>query len=844
VQLIVTHEQPDFDALASLALAKRLHPGARVATPETLPDEVAACLGLYRDRIDPLDARAALARPWHELIVVDTADRERLGPFAEVAGHLEIVVYDHHPAPSPEAALPTGRGIVDRVGATVTLLVRELRRRDDPLPPELASLALLGLHEDTGGFSYDLTTAEDHDAAAWLLRRGGTLDLVRRFARGTRGEEHQAFRTRMLAEARLVEIAGRPVALSAFAWPRYLADVSALANELLELQRADAALLAVRMGQRTLLFARSAGHAFDVAAALREAADGGGHPGAAFARTRSELQPAVRRTLEALGRHARPPIRARDLMSAPVRTVAPDATVHEAGSLLLRYGHNGLPVVEDGRVVGVLSRRDLERALQHGLGRSQVRGFMGAPPVTAPPDATIEALEARVAEHGVGRLPIVEDGRLVGIVTRSDLLGARHAAEAAVADPAARIQDRVVGQAGSALSVLQRSLPEGARLFLVGGSVRDALLGTTLTDLDLAVEGAAAADLAAALAAETGGRRAQHAAFGTASVRLPGGLGVDLATAREERYPEPGALPEVVHSDVRRDLGRRDFTINAMAVRLVPEPPLLIDPFGGLTDLRRGLLRTLHPLSFTEDATRIVRGARLAGRLGFAFDPETAAQLRRALAEGHAAAVSAERLRTELEITLRETVPSRALSVLADYHALSSMYGLAHPGEVLAALDEVREEGRDVPPNGYLLAMLVPLDDGAAEAVVTRFHLPGRLAASRSRLRALLAGGDPTDEALRTLGRAGRAVLEAHGEPHRERVRAFESLAGRRRLRGRDLLELGMAPGPDVGRILGEVERARRSRRVDGFDEELALARQLVDRARRSNEPERRNDAS
>ena len=248
MQLIVTHEQPDFDALASLALARRLHPGARVATPEAMPEEVASCLGLYRDRIDPIEARAALQRDWHELIVVDTADRERLGPFADLAGELPLVVYDHHPPPAPASALPTGRGIVDRVGATVTLLVRELRRGEAAVPPELASLALLGLHEDTGGFSYDLTTAEDHDAAGWLLRRGGTLDLVRRFARGTRGEEHQAFRTRMLAEARLIEIAGRPVALATFAWPRYLADVSALANELLEMQRADAALLVVRMG--------------------------------------------------------------------------------------------------------------------------------------------------------------------------------------------------------------------------------------------------------------------------------------------------------------------------------------------------------------------------------------------------------------------------------------------------------------------------------------------------------------------------------------------------------------------------------------------------------------------
>ncbi|MDZ7708078.1 MAG: CBS domain-containing protein [Trueperaceae bacterium] len=851
MRLVVTHEQPDFDALASLALARRLHPDARVALPDALPDEVRACLGLYWDRLDPLDAVEASKRPIAELIVVDTADRTRLGPFERHVDEVPLVVYDHHPAPREASALPTGRGIVDRVGATVTLLVRELRRRDDALPAELASLALLGLHQDTGGFSYDLTTPEDHDAASWLLRRGGTLDLVRRFARGTYGEEHQAFRTRMVAKARLEQVAGRPVAVSAFEWPRYLADVSALANELLELHRADAALLAVRMDERTLLFARAAGDTFDVGAALREAASGGGHPGAAFARTRTGLDQATRAALAALARHARPPLRARDLMSTPVRTIPPDATVHEASRLLLRYGHNGLPVVAQpsdgeeaeavgevvGEVVGVVSRRDLERALQHGLGRSRVAGFMGTPAVTAEPDATLERLETMVAEHGVGRLPIVQDGRLVGIVTRSDLLEARHGPYAGEDDPVGRIVERVEAQASSALQVLKNALPEGARLYLVGGSVRDALLGASLTDLDLAVEGGRAAPLIDALAAATGRHHTRHDAFGTASVRLPGGLGVDVATAREERYPEPGALPEVVHSDVRRDLARRDFTVNAMALRLTPGPPQLLDPFGGLADLRRGVLRTLHPLSFTEDATRIVRGARLSGRLGFAFDDETGKQARRALAEGRSQTISAERLRSELEATLREPVPSRALAVLEKLGALRAMYGLAHPAEVLVELDALREAGRPVPPAAFLLAMMVPLANDEAAAVVARFHLPSRRSGQVARIRELIAGAEPTDDVLHGLGREGRAVLEAHGRPHRERVRALESLAGRRRLRGRDLLDLGMTPGPEVGRILDEVARARRQGRVDGFGDELDLARRLVARARGQGEP-------
>lgn len=840
--LLVTHEQPDFDAIASLALARRLHPKGRIALPGGLRPEVAACVNLYRDRLDPLDVQQVARSRIEELVVVDTADRTRLGTLAERTANVRLWVYDHHPDPAPGDALPAGRGLVDDVGATVTLLVRELRRLDDPLPADLASLALLGLHEDTGGFSYGLTTAEDHDAAAWLMRRGGSPDLIRRFAGHVDSDEHRAFRARMLEEAHLEVVAGRPVAVAAFSWPDYLHGVSELAQELLGLHRADASLLAVRMEDRTLLFARAVGGAIDVAAALSDAAGGGGHPGAAFARSERALAPAVRSAMDAFARHARPPLRATDLMSRPVRSLDADTSVHDAGRELLRFGHNGMPVVEDGVLVGVVSRRDVERALEHGLGRSPVRGFMGTPPVTAPPDATLETLETLVAERGVGRLPIVDGTDLVGIVTRSDLLAARHPPVAPSPDPAERVRTRLPRQAERATAVLRDALPEGAALYLVGGSVRDALLGRPLADLDLALERAEAAPLARAVTQALGGTWTSHAAFGTAEVRLPGGLTVDLAAAREERYPRPGALPEVVASDVRRDLRRRDYTVNAMALRLAPEPAQLLDPFGGRRDLEQGVLRVLHPLSFTEDLTRVVRGARIAGRLGFAFEPDTEAQARQAL-DGEIT-VGPERLRNELERTVRDPRPSRALFELARLGALGRLYGLAHPRERLAALDALRDEGRDVPAAAYVLAMLAPLPPARRARVLERFHWPHRRADVLARLDRLLAGDPASETELRALGRAGRALLEVHGASFRARVRAFEARLGKRRLRGQDVIELGLPPGPEVGRVLDEVAEARLDSLVDGFEQELELARELVRRRRAADSEERRNDAT
>lgn len=851
MRLIVTHEQPDFDALASLALAKLLYPGSVATTQGALSPQLSAFIKLYRDVLDLQDDASIDLSAVTELVVVDTADPTRIRPFDQLIGRVPITVYDHHPTPA--TPIPATRGISERVGAAATLLTRELAATKAQIPQHIASLALLGIHEDTGNLSFDLTTADDYRACAYLLEAGASLTLVRRFAHDELSPEQLAFRERLLTETRETSFDGRQAVVAAFDYPTYVQGVSGLISDLIEMYRADAAVVSVRMDARldartgaradarTLVFARSSDK-FDSAAALAETIGGAGHPGAAYGRTELEPEAALATVVEAMQRHSTPALRARDMMSTPVRTVLNTGTVAAAQEAMLRFGHNGLPVLDaQGDLVGVVSRRDIDRAVRHGLTDRSVASVMRRDVVTAAPSTSLAELETLVLDNNVGRIPVLDEGRLVGIVTRADLIGARHTG-AAPKDPVARLLERLPARAAQVVDEAVRQVVEltagNAALYLVGGTVRDLLLGTGIKDLDLMVEGESAERVGTLLQQALGGTLSFHAGFGTCTLALPDGLTVDLATAREELYARPGALPEVEASDLRRDLGRRDFTINAIAMRAHPAPPTLVDPYDGSSDLRRRQLRILHPLSFIEDPTRIIRGARLAGRLGFEFEPLTRGAALDALNDDAPHNVSHARMRAELELTLAEPRVAPAITKLTDLGAMRAIFGLEVGEEALvlvAALDAFRSEGEEVPDAAYLLALLTETGADSLHEHFDAFNWPRRLLTSLERAKALFqAQADAaTGEALEELESAELALVMASSAELTGLARRLASQPPRQRLRGRDVVALGLPPGPSVGRVLAEVGQARTSLQVTTFDEELELARRLVARETR-----------
>ena len=410
------------------------------------------------------------------------------------------------------------------------------------------------------------------------------------------------------------------------------------------------------------------------------------------------------------------------------------------------------------------------------------------------------------------------------------------------------VKERLPVPAHNALGrLLNLARKRSLSIYLVGGSVRDLLLGRPHLDLDLALEGDAIG-LARDLAAAIRGRLTSHRRFGTATLRGEG-FALDLAMTRTETYARPGALPSVRPADLRQDLTRRDFTVNALALGLSgPDEGSVVDPCGGQDDLERGLIRVLHQASFQDDATRILRALRYAGRLGFRLEPRTRDLLRRHLS--FLDAISGARLRRELILILREEKgpeifsASEAAGILGAVHpslgldrrtseALRSLAegpALASREEAMLCLlaSEAREDGlRDLSGRlGLEGRMKTALFDWlrlrAQAPALDKADLPP------SRVTALLERYRPSAVwalALTTKGQGRERALQF--------LRQWRSL--RPRLDGRALRALGIPEGPAIGTILARLREARLDGRAATRDDEVALARALATEAQ--NQP-------
>ncbi len=821
MKLIVTHISPDYDALASLALAKLLHPGAVAVLQGGISKGLEAFVHLYRDQLNLQRLDDIVLDEVEELIVVDSSDPERIAPFDTLLGKVPVTLYDHHPR--PEKAIPAVRGRHQTWGATASILSLLLKARGIDIPQAIASLALLGIHDDTGNLSYPLTQPEDYEAAAHLLRCGASLELVQQYIRERYDPEHRKVFVTMLEHAREHRLAGRLVVVSSFSYDNYVAGLAPLCNQLQSFYMADAAFLIIRMEGKTLLIGRSQGF-FNIGDVLKTFG-GGGHSGAGFAQTDLDIESVKQQLKDRLPHYHRGLRLAKDIMTSPVRTVTEDTSAAEAHSLMMRFGYNGLPVLNaDGRVTGIITRRNLDKASQHQLSTAAVKTFMIRKIITATEDSSLRELETLIQTHNIGRLPIMRGDRLVGIVTRTDIIRARHQPDGSLLNLEALISN--LPYAARDVLGAARKHARGA-LYLVGGTVRDLLLGVDIQDLDVTIEGMSAMQLARTLQEELGGEVVSHESFATCTLKLSNGLNLDISTAREEYYQHPGALPQVIPGALPQDLARRDFSLNALAIRLHPEPSQLIDPLAGLADLQAKALRVIHPLSFIEDPTRILRGARLAGRLGLHFSDDTKDLIPAALEPTVLQGVSPGRLRAELELTLAEPRVLPALSQLAKLSVLERIFAMHLPESWLANLDSLRQQ-ETTSPESYLLVLLMSVPDEKLESLLQHFNWPRRYLTQVSRLKSIQQRPELSSPMLNALSPEEKQVVRAFGSSYTEQLHTLELRSNRQILRGKDVLDLGVLPGPAVGRVLARVTEARDEGQVQSFEDELELAKTLV----------------
>jgi tRNA nucleotidyltransferase (CCA-adding enzyme) len=863
MHLILTHEQADFDALACLLAARLLEPDSHAVLPNRANRNVRDFLTLYGEEL-PLEPMEDLPR--ERVDQVTLVDTQTMPTTRGVDGQTRFHVVDHHPLHKPLS--PEWTSAVEMVGAATTLLVESLQALSDPLTVEAATLLLLGIYEDTGSLSYTGTTPRDVRAAAWLLEQNASLALTNEFLNRPLSTGQRELYDRLLESAESLVIQGQRILLAHAKADAGVEEISTLAHKLRDLFEPDGLFVLVDLGTHLQLVARSSTDGLDVAE-IAARFGGGGHSRASAALIRGRSLDDVRRELlAALPASITPPMQVAQIYSPRPQVVEADLTVAAAAERMARYGYEGFPVVRAGSVVGLLTRRAVDRALAHGMQHARVESVMEGGSVTVRPGDSVAHLQQLMVERGWGQIPVVspEGDRVVGIVTRTDLLKAL-----APNTPAGRLNlkdrlDRGFPAARLALLHAVAAVADGQHipLYLVGGVVRDLLLESPSYDLDLVVEGDAIA-LARAVAGRYGGRVRSHDRFGTAkwllqgvdpaALNLPaaevGSLpdSLDLVSARAEFYAHPSALPEVERGNLKLDLHRRDFTINTLALSLnAARFGEVYDYWGGLRDLKEKRIRVMHSISFIDDPTRILRAVRLEQRLGFRIEPRTRDLIGLALPLLHR--VSGDRIRHELEAIFDEPSPGAALERLQELSVLDGICpGLEwnpRPAEHVAAarafvpdpLWSLSPDGRSLP--SPMNAWLLDHPRAILEAALLRLNFPRRegdwLLAARRALDELdrLGADVPTSRIAGILDDVPEpALVEAYvnsgGEP---RARLNEYLARWRKVQpetdGEALRLRGLAPGPRYREILHALRAARLDGRIGSGAEEAQLLDELL----------------
>jgi tRNA nucleotidyltransferase (CCA-adding enzyme) len=846
-EVIATHANTDFDAFAAMLAARRLYTDAVIGVPGALNRNVREFYRLHADELNAVEASRLELEAIRRLIVVETTSASRLGELEPVAldPEVEKVVFDHHAGELPDWVKPEN-AVISQDGALTTTLVGVLAEREIDISSLEATAFALGIHEDTGSLTYPTATQRDADALAWCLRHGARQDLLARFLHTPLTDDERELLGELMSAVRTERVAGVDVLVAAVSWPRHVDGISNLAHKIVDLTDCRALVLLVDMDERIFAVTRSRTPEVD-AAAIARVLGGGGHREAASAIFRGSLDEAQEALHEGLAAAVREPVRAEQVMSRPARSVEPDETVAHAMVACQRYTQSGILVVEDGRLVGAVGREDLDKAIAHGLSHAPVKGIMSSRVVAVPAQAPLPEVQEALGGSPDGRVAVLDGDQLVGVVTRSDVLralGERPEAEPEVETSLAEELAGLDHLQGVFEAVAAVSEPYDG-VYLVGGTVRDILLGEPNFDVDVAVEGDAI-ELARSVANALDGRVRAHRKFGTAVVLFGEDERVDVVTARTEFYDAPAALPSVEHARIREDLFRRDFTINAMAVSLKGEDfGRLVDPFEGRRDLEAKTIRVLHNLSFIDDPTRIFRAIRYESRYGFRMDEHTQRLARGTIEMGLVGDLSSARLRDELIALLEEGDAGVSILRLAELGAGSAIHPhLAADEEAARLLGRLRELNehygtavpawrlaftalaRRLPPDevyAWLRRLKVQRRDleQIAAAVTVGPRLVDRLRGDSLEPAEVVALADPyaPDAPLFAMALEDRPELDDYFR----RLRNVQL-----EVSGSDLAELGLGESPEVGEILAELRRRKLNGQLDGRESELAAARELI----------------
>lgn len=675
MEIITSHNALDFDGLASMVAANKLYPGAIKVFSGTVSRNIKKFMALYKDLLlirTPKDINLDLVK---KMIIVDTASANRLARLKKLAlnPNIERHVYDHHPSSADDVTATFKE--IHMLGAATTILVEMIIERDIDISTFEATIFALGIYEDTGSLQFPSTTGRDARAVSYLIDKGANLAIVSEFMDHPFTVEQRELLQVLLTNAKYYDIKNFNIVISSSETPEFISGLDIVTYRLFEVENSDAIFTVSLMDGKIYIVARSRSNAIKVNDILKTLG-GRGHDKAASAvvknRTMEEVIADIINIMEDI---INPGLIAADIMSSPVKTIPVSVSMEEAGSIMLRYGHTGMPVVDGQKTIGIISRRDVDKARIHGLGHAPVKGFMTSDVRFVLASTPVVEIQRLMIEEDIGRLPVMEDGKLLGIVSRTDILRTFHGED--YPDDYETLYSADLMIQDNFLNLINKRLPAniidilritgeiaeemGTTVYCVGGFVRDLILDVANYDIDFVAEDNGE-ELARRLADRFDGKVRIHERFNTAMVVLPDGFKVDVATARTEYYEFPAALPTVEKSSIREDLYRRDFTINTLAICLNPDWfGDLLDIFGGQKDIQSRSIRVLYNFSFVEDPTRIMRAIRFETRYGFTIEPDTLRFAKDAIERRLLGELSYKRILQELILILDEQNPIYAL---------------------------------------------------------------------------------------------------------------------------------------------------------------------------------------
>lgn len=695
MQIILTHEQADFDAIAALLGAYLLQVGAYAILPRNQNRNVQTFLKYHSIELPFSDLKEIPNEPIDTITLVDT---QSLITLKNMSKDTSVYVLDHHqkkesfPQNWQFTFLPTG--------ASTTYFVEQLAEQNGNLSIIEATLLLLGIYEDTGTLTYSNTTVRDVQAVAFLLSQGASLKIATEFLNPPLSKQQQFVFDQLITNFKTEEIENLKIIISYTKAINLKDEVSSIAHKICDLLDPDALFIFVETRDGIRFVARSTNDQVNVAE-IAGLFGGGGHAKAAAALIQKKegltLEIITNKFINELPKKIHPAILVKDIMSEHPLLISPKTTAIEAADLMRKFGYEGYPVIDDGKLIGLLTRKAVDHARYHNLNLT-ASSLMDAGSFYVHPSDSLQRLQEVMGKSNWGQIPVVhrKTNRVVGIVTRTDLLKSLSGFS-----QANHKKINLKSQLDSALSISQNMLihliselahSKSLPIYIVGGFVRDLILNLSSPDFDFVVEGEAI-DLAKSLSKEYGGRVTTHKQFGTAkwtigaknkifalikkqSININGDTmpkSVDFISARTEFYSRPSALPTVRKSSLKLDLHRRDFTINTLAVRLDGEHfGDLYDFWGGLEDLQNGIVRVLHSLSFVDDPTRLLRAVRFEQRFGFEIEPRTFELMNEA--KTSLSQVSGDRIRHELDQIFEEKQALKIMSRLDTLGLLQAIH--------------------------------------------------------------------------------------------------------------------------------------------------------------------------